>query len=123
MTLGKQIVIMAIAMVMVICGGAFIMSGSTTSLARSGDKLSSESAERVVTAELAGDIQGVAGLEIGRGIYRSTNSDPDCKWQRNEIGQPTRSGSGEGTFEVDLGKDLVGFLSSDCDPWKLIKPR
>lgn len=123
MTQGKQIVIMAIALVMVIAGGAFIMRGSTTSLDRSGEKLSGEDAEKLVTVELAGTIQGVVGLEIGQGVYRSSNTKSDCTWQRTEIGQPTQSGSGEGTFEVELAKDLVQFISRDCDPWQLIKPR
>ena len=117
----KQIVITGLAFLMVLAGSAYIMSGSTTSLGRVGEKLNPDEEKfRLRTPELSGTMEGVVGADIGQGRYRNTNSKPGCNWLRMEIGKDTRKGAGEGVFEIELSTDLVVFQTNDCDPWHLI---
>ena len=117
----KQIVITGLGFLMVVAGGAYIMISSSSSLGRAGEKIEGEDEKfRLVTPEIDGTMEGVVGSDIGRGRYRSDNSNPNCEWFSMQIGEDTRSGKGKGTFEVDLAADLMIFRTTDCDTWRLI---
>ena len=119
MLTGKHVTIVAVSFVLLVVGGGIILFGSSGSLGTAGDRLeqAQEGGESdLVTERLPGTVQGVMGLDISLGTYRSDSKSVTCQWERLEIGKDEQTGGGVGLHEVDLGTELVQFLSSQCSP-------